>query len=136
MNNRPKRPPKTIKEKRWLKRTIELGNGAEAAREVYNCKNKHSARSIASQNFAKLAIDQALEAEGLTPFYSARMLKKGTKSKKIHGTSDDYIEVVDMPTRHKYLETMLRLQGHGPNRDMTINVDARTQYHVTLPERK
>lgn len=132
-----RRPAHSIKEKRWLKRTVELGNGTQAAMEVYNVNGKESARAIASQNFRKLSMDNALKAKGLTEYQSAKKLKQGLESMKIHGTTDDFIKIKDMPTRHRYLETLLRLQGHGPNTSTNINIgiDNRKQYWVKLPER-
>ena len=100
-----KRPPKTIKEKRWLIKTIEYGDGAKAAMEVYDVNGNASARAIASQNFSKLSLDDALLAEGLTEHSAAKSIKEGLEAMKIHGTSDNFIEIQDKPTQHKYLET-------------------------------
>ena len=136
-DKKPKRPPRTIKEKRWLRRTIELGDGGKAAMEVYNVNGNASARAIASQNFSRLAIDDALKAEGLTDHHAAVKIKEGMDSMKIHGTNASFIEISDMATRHKYLETYLRLgvKGYGTN-SFNVNIDNRKQYYVALPERK
>lgn len=129
-----KRPPETIKEKRWLAKTIEYGNATKAALEVYNC-NENSARSIGAQNLAKLSIEDALEAEGLTDHRAAVSIREGLEAMKIHGTSDNFVEIQDKATQHKYLETLLRLRNHGPNNGVTFNVDNRKVY-VELPKRE
>ena len=131
-----KRPPKTIKEKKWLIKTIEYGDGAKAAMEVYDVNGNASARAIASQNFSKLSLDDALLAEGLTEHSAAKSIKEGLEAMKIHGTSDNFIEIQDKPTQHKYLETFLRLKGHGPagvQFNQQINMG---KVYVQLPERK
>lgn len=41
-----------------------------------------------------------------------------------NSTTDDFIEVPDMPTRHKYLETAFKLKGKFPNEKLTLSGDA------------
>ena len=127
---------KTIKQKKWLKRTIELGNGTQAAKEIYNVKTEDSARAMASQNFHKLEMDDALLAEGLTEYRAAQSLKEGLESMKIHGTNDNFIEIQDKPTQHRYLETLLRLKGHGPTAVQVNTQINMGKVYVKLPERK
>ncbi len=53
-----------------------------------------------------------MENTGITDEFLAGKLKEGMDSTKIHGVGKDSQIVDDMPTRHKYLETSLKLKGH------------------------
>ena len=130
-----KRSPKTIKEKRWFKKAIEYGDGTKAALEVYDVNGKDSARAIASQNFGKLSIDEALEAEGLSDHTAAKSIKSGLEAMKIHGTNDNFIEIQDKATQHRYLETLLRLKGHGQQVQVNTQINVGKVY-VELPKKK
>ncbi len=125
----------TIKQKRWLKRTIELGNGTQAAKEVYNVKTEDGARAMASQNFLRLQMDEALEAEGLSDHTAAKSIKSGLEAMKIHGTNDNFIEIQDKATQHRYLETLLRLKGHGQQVQVNTQINVGKVY-VELPKKK
>ncbi len=129
--------PRTIKQKRWVKEYIRTGNATEAAIMVYSAKNKTTAAVIGSENLKKLNMAESLQALGLTNHQLAKDVREGKdKSTKFFGSRDDFIEIPDYGVRHRYLETALRLSGHGPNRDVNVKVDARQQYYVALPERK
>lgn len=53
-----------------------------------------------------------MENVGITDEFLATKLKEGMESKKTIGIGENSEEVKDMPTRHKYLETGLKLKGH------------------------
>jgi len=53
-----------------------------------------------------------MENTGITDEFLAGKLKEGMDSTKMHGVGPDSKEVKDMPTRHKYIETSLKLKGH------------------------
>ena len=55
---------------------------------------------------------------------------------KIHGTNDNFIEIQDKPTQHRYLETLLRLKGHGPTAVQVNTQINMGKVYVKLPERK
>ena len=135
MKNKPKRPPKTLKERAWFTKTLQYLDGTKAAMEVYNVSTKDSARAIASQNFSKLSFDEILDSNGLTDNYTVGGIKEGTQAMKIHGSPDDFIEIPDHQTRHKFLETTLRLKGRGLNSKREAYVDNRIQYVFTVPTR-
>lgn len=70
----------TIKQRRFVKRTLETGNPTKAVLDTYDASSRASAASIASQNLRKVAIRDAIEeglaSEGLTPRYIFGKLKK------------------------------------------------------------
>ena len=53
-----------------------------------------------------------MENSGITDEFMMGKLKEGMDSRKTIGTGKDSEVVNDMPTRHKYLETGLKLKGH------------------------
>ena len=123
----PKRAPKTIKERKWLKEYIKSGNGTQSAMKIYNCNNEKTASVIGSENLAKLSIENAMRAEGISDHALVETLKDGLLASKGFRikVSKDKFEIKhepDHPTRHKYLETGLRLKGHGPNAKIDVNV--------------
>lgn len=52
----------TEKEKAFIDKFLELGNKTQAYAEVYKCKNRDSARSLAARTFAKVSVQQYYEA--------------------------------------------------------------------------
>ena len=68
------------------------------------------------------ALLQAMEKAGINDTKLSEVMKDGINANKIHGTSDDFIEVPDHPTRHKYLDTALKLRGEYPKEQAGIQV--------------
>lgn len=129
-----KRPPKTIKERKWAKKTVELGNATDAAMQVYDVKDRNSAKAIASQNFSKLTLVPLMEEKGITDdklldvlddglaankTVSARVITKKGDLAEANESTDDFIDVPDHDVRHKYLKTALELKGHLNDRGNT-----------------
>ena len=114
----------TLKQRKWLKLYLELGNATEAAAQVYDCKDRDSANAIGSENLAKLSYTDFMEAAGVTDKLLQDKLLEGLESTKpisalilVSGdkpmkTKDNegQIEVPDFAIRHKYLETALKLK--------------------------
>ncbi len=132
----------TLKQEKWLKLYLETNNATEAAMRVYDCKDRDSAANIGWENVRKLDYHVLMEAQGLTDQYLNDKLNEGLDSMKQIGArkivqgarvgheirvdsttdTDDFIDVPDMPTRHKYLETAFKLKGRLIARtDMTTN---------------
>jgi phage terminase small subunit len=113
-----KRLPRTIKEKKFVKEYIKTGNATEAASKVYDVSSRDVARNIGSQNVAKLSIVGVMEKHGLTDDKLIDTLEEGLnadKEAKI-GTIEDY------PTRHRYLETALKLKGYDAGNNINVNI--------------
>ena len=92
---------------------MENGNATESALSVYNCKNRKSAQALGTETLSKLNLpfQQIMEARGLTDNNLVGHVVEGlTKPVKV---TADGIETADYSVRHKYLETSLRLKGHG-----------------------
>jgi hypothetical protein len=143
MDVKQKRPPKTLKERMWAKKTIELGNATEAAMQVYDVKNRDTARSIGHENLSKLTLVELMEEKGITDDKLLEVLDEGLKANKVISArtmgnadekTDDFVDIPDYDVRHKYLKTGLELKGAIGNRaEVNVNVDNRTQIINSVP---
>jgi phage terminase small subunit len=122
----------TKKEKGFVNDISKTGNGTQAALKNYDTKNENSAASIASQNLRKLKIQKAI-ADRLPNELLEEVHLDGLKANKIisaniiHGEADektnDFIEVPDHPTRHKFLDTAYKVKNLYPtNQQANTNV--------------
>jgi len=115
----------TLKQRKWIKEYIKTGNATEAAMRVYDCKDRESAGSIGTENLQKLAIPDLMEQMGLTDITLMNVGAEGmTKANKIHGTGDNFVEIPDYATRHRYWETMLKLKRRlGVENQVNVQVN-------------
>lgn len=124
-----KRPPKTLKEKRFLKKYLEIGNATEAASQVYDVVDRNSAKALASQVLAKLTITDVLDKIGVTDEKIAQTVMDGMEANKpisaVSGkdaseASVDFIDVPDWTARLKATELASKMKGHLKDRvDLT-----------------
>jgi len=102
----------TLKQRKWIKVYIETRNATEAAMQVYDCKSRSVAEKVGSENLGKLGFGDLMEKMGLTDVALLNIGAEGmTKANKIHGTGDSFVEVPDYGVRHRYWETILKLNG-------------------------
>lgn len=107
----------TLKQSKWLKLYLDNGNATESAFQVYDCKNRDVARNIGSENLSKLSFSDFLEEAGVTDKLLQEKLMDGLNANK----SFMEMEMPDMPTRHKYLETALKLKRKLSDQNVTNN---------------
>lgn len=110
----------TLKQRKWLKLYLELGNATEAAMQVYDCEDRESAANIGSENIRKLQFDELMEKAGITDRKLIKKLDEGLEANRVisaintnkqaTGATTDFIDVPDFTVRHKYLETALKLK--------------------------
>lgn len=101
----------TLKQRKWLKLYLELGNATKAAMRVYDCKNEESAAQIGWENLRKLDFGELMEEAGITDKKLNEKLEEGLESTRIKSSLTEPDKIVpDNPTRHKYLETALKLK--------------------------
>jgi len=132
----------TLKQKKAMQKVLENGgNVAKAMREVGyspSTVNKPGVltkskawEELLSEYLPDELLTRKLE-EGLEAMkqLSARIIvKKGASASEIDGElqtansrTDDFVEVEDLQTRHKYLETALKVKGRLLNKiDLTTN---------------
>jgi len=121
MSTSAKRPPKTLKERKFVKEYIKDGNGTRAASEVYDVSNNNSAAVIASQNLRRLNIYDVLDRAGVTDDKIAETIGEGMEANKpisaVAGkdaseASVDFIDVPDWQARLKATELASKMKGH------------------------
>lgn len=110
----------TIKERRWRKAYLDCGNATEAAKIAgYNCSSREGFAQIGYENLRKLDFSDLMEDGGLTDQYLHQKLSEGLDAnrtisvkggKEASANTDDFIDIPDYLTRHKYLETALKLK--------------------------
>lgn len=114
----------TLKQRKWLDLYLKLGNATEAAMQSYDCKDRESAAQIGHENLRKLDYESFLEEAGITDNLLQQKIIEGLNSTKPIGAQilinadgtllnkeiEGMIEVPDNSTRHKYLETALKLK--------------------------
>lgn len=113
----------TLKQRKWMKIYLDCGNATEAAMQIYDCKDRDSARNIGYENLSKLDYTEFLEEGGITDDLLKRKIAEGLDATKIKTslTEPDKIEN-DFAIRHKYLETALKLKQRLIDRaDLTSN---------------
>ncbi len=98
----------TLKQRRWLDLYIETGNATEAAMQVYNCKNRNSAKVIGCENLTKLNYSDLLTAEGLSDDLLLKGVRNGLNASKLTSSGK---EMPDLLIRYRYLELALKLRG-------------------------
>ena len=113
----------TIKQRKWIKEYINTGNATEAAIRVYDCKNRETASNIGYENVRKLEFPQLMEDMGITDVALLNAGAEGLQAKKITGTSDNFVETEDYPTRHRYWETLLKLKGRLSNTNINAQIN-------------
>ena len=118
MNELKKKSKRTLKQSKWLKVYLETGNATEAAMQVYNCKNRVSARQIGWENITKLDFSDFLEEAGVTDKLLQQKLMEGLNADK----SFLEMEVPDFAVRHKYLETALKLKRRLNTKEGDMNI--------------
>ena len=128
-----------MKQRRWLKAYMETGNATQAARQAYDIKDESSAWNIGFENVRKLKqpIEGLMERMGLSDIKLMTKLDEGldatrssnaailvTKDGSVMKAEEQgLIEVQDYATRHKYLETALKLKKHlGTESTNQINI--------------
>ena len=122
----------TFKQKQFLLKYFEYGNGTKAALEVYDTNDPGAASVIASENLAKLKnpIRIMMEKRGLDMNRLLDVLDEGLSANRVvsavivgkeaNEKTNDFIEVPDHAVRHKYLETAGKWLDIVPEKD-TIN---------------
>jgi len=121
----------TLKQRKWLKLYLELGNATEAAMQSYDCKDRNSAKQIGYENLAKLDYSDLMEEAGITDKLLQDKIIEGLDANRsisavrgtpANGGTMDFIDIPDFMARHKYLETALKLKRRLKERmDVTTN---------------
>lgn len=127
----------TLKQRNFLQEYFKTGNGVQSAMKIYDTEDYQTAAAIASENLKKLKprINEMMEAKGISVGKLLDVLKDGLDASKVisativageqkeaNSQTNDFIDVPDYPTRHKYLETAGRWLGVEKKDEPTVNV--------------
>jgi phage terminase small subunit len=117
-----KRPPKTLKEKMFVKEYLKTGNATEAAMKAYDVSSYKSANTLGTQTLVKLSIVDIMEKNGLTDDKIATTLVEGMEANKTVRSADpnvesdaesnDFIDIPDWQARLKATELASKIKGH------------------------
>ena len=139
---------RTLRERKFIKAYIEnSGNAIQAYIAVNPNVKKESARELGYRMLTKvdISMNEIMELMGTTDAYLNEILNEGLKATKVvsvipikpkeaqenspelpDATSKnvEFVDVEDYPTRHKYLDTALKLKGKYPSekKDIDLNV--------------
>jgi hypothetical protein len=86
-------------------------NATEAAMQAYDCKDRQVASAIGGENLRKLSFIDMLDAVGLTDDDLAVALQEGRHATRPIVVNDKVQGVADYATRHRYVETLLKVKG-------------------------
>ena len=116
----------TRKEKLFVKEIIKGDNGTQAVLKSYDTTNPNSAGVIAHRELRKVKIQKAI-AERLPNDLLEETHLNGLKANKVisaniiygeaNEKTNDFIEVPDHSTRHKFLDTAYKLKNLYPTED-------------------
>lgn len=113
---KPKRPPKTLKEKAFAKEYVKTLNATEAANRVYDVEKRDTARNIGAQNVAKLSFEAYFAAAGATDeAISQNMTRIAFTAKKRDQFSGEITENDELQLRA--MAEVIKVQGkYAPTR--------------------
>ena len=97
----------TLRQRKWIKNYIEMGDATKAAMKAYNVKSRRSAQAIGAANLKNLDYSEMMELAGVSDQILARKLSEGLDS-YLHDRKGDVVP--DFATRHRYVETALKLK--------------------------
>lgn len=103
----------------------------------------HQAKRTVERSCIQTPIMKALEKSGINDEHLADKIKEGLECKKVISATvihkdkegkteqiDDFIEVPDNPTQHRYVETALKLKNSYPDPNIDISVTVPVQVNV------
>lgn len=137
------RPQLNIRERKFIKGLMEGLSAAEAMRQAGYAESTAVAKQ--AEKLAKVGetIQDLMEKRGLTDDRLLETLEEGLVATKVisaivikgkdgdpaderdgmkdaHSLTRDFVDVEDYPTRHRYMETGLKLKGYLMKQDLTL----------------
>jgi hypothetical protein len=117
-----------------------FGNGVRSVLKIYDTTDYHTACVIASENLRKPDIQRIMEAKGLGIDRLMKVMDEGLEANKVvsavitgkdaDSRTDDFIEVPDHPTRHKFLETAGKWAKLSPEKEIEVKGDGKIEVVV------
>jgi hypothetical protein len=119
----------TMKQRKFVKRTIETLNPTQAAMEVYNVKDRTVARTMATQNLNKKSI-QILLDKYIPDTMVLETVKEQLFANTIKGKDDT--EVPDNMARLKAADIALKLKGAYPTDAVKLQLSGQNQINFIV----
>jgi len=116
----------------WLKHDR---NGTKAYLELHPRVDRRSAGVLGARMLAKVSVDTVLSAYDLGFEKYMKTLKEGLDANKIHGTSDNFIEIPDHAVREKYLTKLGKILRLEAIDGQTLHQTNIGKVYVELPRR-
>jgi len=152
---------RTVTERKFIKAYIENGgNATQAYISLHPDCSRESAAELGYRMLRKVEIsmNEIMELMGTTDAYLNEILNEGLKATKVvsvipikpkeaqPSTGDlpdatskniEFVDVEDYPTRHKYLDTALKLKGKYPSekKDIDLNVKGELDINSELDKK-
>lgn len=123
---KPKRPPKTIKEKKFVKAYLKTGNATQAVIDAgYDVKDRMVARNIGAENLAKLGISEHFERAGLSPEVMAQntTLIALTALKRDHFSGEMYEDYTARLNAMKFAAQLMGMVDGDKKGDTNVQVN-------------
>ncbi|MCK4329284.1 terminase small subunit [candidate division WOR-3 bacterium] len=145
---------RTLRERKFIKAYIEnSGNATEAYLAINpNCDRKN-AREYGYRMLQKvdISVSELMEMMGTTDAYLNQKLNEGLEAKKVvsvipikpkeaqpnspdlpeaNSKNIEFVDVEDYPTRHKYLDTALKLKGTYPTEKKKVDLNVSGELEV------
>jgi hypothetical protein len=149
---------RTLREKKFIKAYIENGgNAAQAYLAINPAYSGNSAHVLGSRMLRKVNIadDEIMEELGMTEPFIYEKIMEGIEATKVvsvipikpkaaqenspelpdaNSKNVEYVDVEDYPTRHKYLDMLLKLKNKYPTEKKQIDVNGDLEITVELPK--
>jgi len=105
--------PKTKREKAFFRELVKKNVKTAKEAAIKAGYSPKCAKVVACRNITKYNsyLQEVLDKKGLNELKIASKIEEGLEAKKIHGTSDDFIDIPDYQTQHKFLDTLCKLRG-------------------------
>jgi len=137
----------TPRQQAWLRFYLKCGNASTAAERAYNCKNREVAGSIGSENLHKLSnvllllmdrrgLDDGKMLTKLDEGLDAKRVISAVKGSEATGATTDFIEVPDLKTQHKFLETLIKLRGYAGKKEAGVSISHSNVGFFSVPKEK
>lgn len=106
---------------------IVSGKTAKEAVKLAGYSEKTNPSLVTGKDKMRQAFMLLLDSQGLGLPKITEKIRDGLDSVKIFGTSNDFIEIADYPTRFKYLELLCRLVDVFPEQNQSVTIETMEQ---------
>ena len=145
---------RTLRERKFIKAYIEnSGNATEAYLAINPNVDRKNAREYGYRMLQKvdISVNELMELMGTTDAYLNQVLNEGLKATKVvsvipikpkeaqpnspdlpdaNSKNIEFVDVEDYPTRHKYLDTALKLKNKYPTEKKNIDLNVSGELEV------